>query len=377
MQMHTESAVKTFYKQFDDFARLDPKEKLKSHEPDSLYKARLAALFSPIGMPWNSIVRNFIVSYTTRRKQTMGTVLARSQYYFPMIEQELTNHGIPLELKILPIVESTLTPTARSRAGAMGLWQFMPATGRGYGLEITTFVDMRCDPVASTRAACRFLKDLYRMYKDWTLALAAYNCGPGNVNKALALAGAEAKSFWDIYPYLPQETRDYVPSFIAATYAYNYHKQYDIEVGAVKLVPAVDTVMVDRVMHLGQVAETISLPLETLKALNPAYLQDVIPALDKPYPLVLPMDHLSKYVLAKDEIIAKEEKYLSEYFNPANVDEARLVLMKTTTTHVVKSGENLGIISKKYGVKENQIIKWNNLKNPNRLSIGQKLEIQK
>ena len=228
--LHSYNTVAAFEEFFNDFIQLDTTEVLTSTTPDSVYQARLRAILSPIGLPWNDVVRQFVISYTTNRRTTMAHVLSRSQYYFPIIEQELMNAGLPLELRMLPVVESALSPTARSRAGATGLWQFMYSTGKVYGLEITTFVDMRCDPVASTRAACRYLRDLYKMYGDWTLALAAYNCGPGNVNKAFKRAGDKAKNYWDIYPYLPTETRNYVPSFIAATYAYNYHKQHDIEI---------------------------------------------------------------------------------------------------------------------------------------------------
>jgi membrane-bound lytic murein transglycosylase D len=382
MALFTRNANKIFNEYFEDFARLDPREKLKSDTPDSVYKARLAAILSPIQMPWNEITKQFIISYTTKRRGTMATVLARSQYYFPIIEQELAAAGLPLEFRMLPVVESALAPTAKSRAGAMGLWQFMYSTGKAYGLEITTYVDMRCDPDASTRAACRFLKDLYKMYKDWTLVLAAYNCGPGNVNKALRLAteaadGKKAETYWDIYDFLPKETRDYVPAFIASTYAYNYHKQYDIEMGAAPETIAIDTVMVDKLTHLSQVATTLSLSLETLQFLNPEYLQDIVPALDKPYPLVLPMEHISRFVSSKDAIHAKQAEYLADYLDPKNIDETRAKLAVAATTHRVKSGETLGAIARKYSVTEKQIIRWNNLKNPNRLSIGQKLEIQK
>jgi membrane-bound lytic murein transglycosylase D len=328
-------------------------------------------------MPWNSITKRFIISYTTARKGTVSAVLARSQIYFPVIESELAAAGLPLEFRMLPVVESTLAPTARSRAGAVGLWQFMDSTGKAYGLEITTYVDMRRDPDASTRAASRSLSDVYGLGGDWTLVLAAYNCGPGNVNKALRLAGGNAKTFWDIYDFLPRETRDYVPSFIAATYAYNYHELYGISIASSPEMVAVDTVMVDRLTHMGQVAETLSLPIETLQFLNPEYLQDIIPALDRPYPLALPMDYLSRFVASREEVHSKDSIYLASYLNPANIDETRAKLTTTSTTHRVKSGENLGSIAHKYGVTVKQIMKWNNLKNANKLSVNQRLEIQK
>lgn len=375
--LHSRNSEAAFEEFFNDFIRIDTAEVLTSTIPDSVYQARLRSILSPIGMPWNEVVKKFIVSYTTNRRTTMANVLSRSQYYFPLIEQELTDAGMPLELRMLPVVESALLPTARSRMGAMGLWQFMYGTGKVYGLEITTFVDMRRDPVASTKAACRYLGDLYKIYNDWTLALAAYNCGPGNVNKALKRAGDSAKSFWDIYPYLPRETRDYVPSFIAATYAYNFHKQHDIQLSERTLPLAVDTIVVKRLLHLDQVATTLGIPLETLRLLNPQYTKDIVPALDKPYTIVLPQKNLTDFVGRTEEIHGKDSLYLAEYLSPANMDKTRALLAATATTHRVRSGENLGAIARKYGVTVNQIIRWNNLKNPNKLSVGQRLEIQK
>lgn len=377
MDLHCLNTVAAFEEFFDDFIRLDTTEVLTSNIPDSVYQSRLRSILSPIGLPWNDIVKQFVISYTTNRRTTMSHVLSRSQYYFPIIEEELVNAGLPLELRILPVVESALTPTARSRAGATGLWQFMYGTGKIYGLEITTFVDQRCDPVASTKAACRYLADLYKIYGDWTLALAAYNCGPGNVNKAFKRAGDKARNYWDIYPYLPRETRNYVPSFIAATYAYHYHKQHDIDIRACNLPLATDTVTVNRLLHLDQVATTLDVPLETLRMLNPQYRKDIVPALDRTYPLVLPQSEIAKFIDRESDIHGKEEQYLAEYLNPANIDQTRAILTATATTHRVKNGENLGSIARKYGVTVKQIVRWNNLRNPNSLKIGQRLEIHK
>jgi membrane-bound lytic murein transglycosylase D len=371
------NSVTAFEEFFNDFIRLDSTEVLASDTPDSVYQARLHSILSPIGLPWNPIVKRFIVSYTTSRRTTMSHVLSRSQYYFPIIEEELMRSGLPLELRMLPVIESALSPTARSRVGATGLWQFMYGTGKTYGLKQTTYVDERCDPVASTRAACRYLADLYKIYGDWTLALAAYNCGPGNVNKAFKRAGEKAKNYWDIYPYLPSETRDYVPSFIAATYAYTFHRQHEIDFGECPIPLAVDTITVGRLMHLDQVATTLDVPIETLRMLNPQYRQDIVPALDEPYPLVLPQSQIARYIEDEQVILGKDSLYLAQYLNPANISQTRAILTATATTHRVKSGENLGSIARKYGVTVNQIIRWNNLKNPNKLKIGQRLEIQK
>ncbi len=377
VQAHGDGSVAAFERFFDEIIRLDTTLVLTSDTPDSVYQRRLRSILSPIGLPWNDIVKQYIVMYTTARRTTISNVLSRSQYYFPLIEAELAAAGLPLELRMLPVIESALVPSARSRAGAMGLWQFMYATGKQYGLEITTFLDERRDPVASTRAACRYLAFLYRMYGDWQLVLAAYNCGPGNVNRALKRAGADAKTYWDIYRFLPAETRGYVPSFIAVTYAYTYHKQHGIEIGERTLPLVVDTVAVNRLVHFEQVATTLDIPVETIRALNPQYIKDIVPALDKTYSIVLPQGHTTGFVGRAEEIHGKDSLYLAEYINPANIDKTRALLTATATTHRVAKGETLGHIAIKYGVRVSDIMRWNNLKNSNRLSIGQRLEIQK
>jgi membrane-bound lytic murein transglycosylase D len=376
-RLNANNTVSSFEDFFTDFITLDTTEVLTTNIPDSVYEARLRAILSPIGLPFNNIVKQFIISYTTKRKGTMSQILSRSQYYFPIIENELMLNDLPLELKILPVIESALSPTARSKVGATGLWQFMYGTGKSYGLEITTFVDERCDPLASSRAACRFMKDLYAVYGDWTLVIAAYNCGPGNVNKAFKRAGDKAKNYWDIYPYLPRETRGYVPSFIAAMYAYTYHRQHDIEIRQCPIPLATDTLTINRITHLGQISSTLDIPLETIRMLNPQYRKDIIPSIDKPYSLVLPQIEVAKYIDREGEIRGKESAYLSEYLNPANIDKTRQIFASSAITHRVRNGENLGSIARKYGVTVKQIVKWNNLRNPNSLRIGQKLEIHK
>ena len=197
-----------------------------------------------------------------------------------MIEQELINAGLPVDLRALPIIESALQPTAKSRAAAVGMWQFVYAPGKAYGLEINSFVDERCDPLQSTRAACKYLKDLYRTYGDWSLALAAYNCGPGNVNKAIARAGVRG-SFWDIYNHLPRETRGYVPLYMGATYAFAYHRAHGVTIPTPPMPIAVDTVMINRPLHLEQVSSTLDIDIEVLKMLNPEYTMQIIPATTK------------------------------------------------------------------------------------------------
>ena len=281
--------------------------------------------------------------------------------------------GLPIELRALPIIASALQVNALSRAGAVGLWQFMPTTGKNYGLEVNSLVDERRDPIASTRAACRFMKDLYRIFGDWTLAIAAYNCGPGNVNKAIARSGG--KSFWDIYFYLPVETRGYVPAFIAATYAYNYHRQHNIEPTEPPIPLAIDTIQVRRVTHFQQIASTIDVDLETLRALNPQYRLDIIPATTKPYTLVLPQRSVTRYIEHEAEIMAKDTIYLKEYLNPANLDKKRME--RATTIHRVKRGETLGGIARRYGVSVSQLMRWNGIKNAAHIREGQRLRIER
>jgi membrane-bound lytic murein transglycosylase D len=343
--------------------------------PDSVYVNRLQAMVSPVHLPYNPVIKQYLGMYTSSRRSTVAHILGRSQHYFPMIEQELANAGLPLELRMLPVVESALTPTAVSRAGATGLWQFMYATGKYYGLEITSFIDQRRDPVAATRAACRYLAELHGIYDDWTLALAAYNCGPGNVNKALKRAGAGAKTYWDIYPFLPTETRGYVPSFVAATYAYNYHKLHDINPVQLSMPLSTDTIMVSRLMHLEQVSSTLDTPLDVLRALNPQYKMDIIPAVEKQYSLTLPSTQAIKFIELQETIHAKDTVYLAEYLQTGSDGLAQFNI--SSITHRVRSGEVLGSIARKYGVTVSQIVKWNNLRSANRLSIGQVLEIYK
>ena len=342
--------------------------------PDSVYVRRLRDLVSPVQLPYNYIVKGYIDRYTNVRSGTISRILGMSQYYFPLIEEELIKAGLPVELRALPIIESALSPTAVSPMGAAGLWQFMPATGKVYGLEVNSLVDERCDPVLSTRAACRYLKDLYTLYKDWTLAIAAYNCGPGNVNKALARAGDGSRTFWDIYDFLPRETRGYVPAFIGASYAYAYHKLHGIEFTEPPLPLATDTIRVDRLLHLGQVSSTIDIPMETLRQLNPQYKLDIVPATTKTYSLVLPQRYVCRYIQQQDSIFAKDSAYLKEYMNPANLEKKRHP--PSATIYTVKKGDTLGAIARKYRVTTAQLMRWNGIKNANKLRLGQKIRIE-
>ena len=366
--LHQEQSSKNFFGLYDE------EDTSPSQPIDSLYKQRLMEMVSPVHLPYNYIVRNFITQYLNGRWSPLRNVLALSQYYFPIIEEELAAAGLPLELRYLPIIESNLSIRATSRMGAVGLWQFMPATGKNLGLERNSLVDERCDILKSTRAACKFLAYLYKVYGDWTLAIAAYNCGPGNVNRAMARAGEACKTFWDIYDFLPRETRGYVPKYIAAAYAYNYHKAHDITPAALPECIATDTVMIRRVMHLGQVASTLNIPIETLRDLNPQYKLDIVPATKKVYSLRLPTRYTSEFVQNEKDIYAKDSLYLKEYINPDNLEKKRAEGVGYIYT--VRNGDNLGLIAKRNRCSVKEIMKWNKL-NSTIIRPGQKLRIEK
>lgn len=336
---------------------------------------RLQAIPTTIEMPFNSVVRQYIDMYTGRKRSLVESMLGMSLYYMPIFEQAIEKEGIPIELKYLPVIESAMNPDAVSRAGAVGLWQIMLPTARGLGLEINTLVDERRDPVRSSEAAARYLRELYDIYKDWSLAIAAYNCGPGNVNKALARAGG-GTTFWDIYEYLPRETRGYVPAFVGASYAYAYHQQHGIQSENPPMPLATDTIRVTRLLHLGQVASTLDIPIETLRTLNPQYKMDIIPATIKSYTLVLPQHYLCQYIASEEEIHRKDSTYLKEYINPANIEKKKLAdATPAYTTYTVKRGDTLGAIARRYRTTTAQIMKLNKLKNANKLREGQRLRI--
>ena len=367
--------VKSYDDFFDRFVAEDSTKTLDSDTtPDSIYAQRLQALVSPIHLPYDPIVRGYIARYTNPRYGTISRILGLAHYYFPLVEEELIKEGLPVELRALPVIESALNPTAVSRMGAAGLWQFMPATGRLYGLEVNTLIDERYDPVLATRAACRYLKDMYALFGDWLLSIAAYNCGPGNVNKAIARSGG--KTFWEIYDYLPRETRGYVPAFIGASYAYAYHRLHDIEPTEAPLPLATDTIHVTKLMHLGQVASTLDLPIEVLRQLNPQYRIDIIPAVNKTYTLVLPQEYACRYIADEAEILRKDSLYLKEYIDPVKVAKKR-AMTSEFVTHTVRSGETLGHIARKYRVSQQTIMRDNNIRNANRLRAGQKLKIRR
>lgn len=327
--------------------------------PDSIYTKRLSEIPSIIPMSYNKEVRGFIEMYCIRKRKLSGIIIGLSKYYFPMYEEILEQNGVPQELKYLSIIESALNPNAVSCVGATGLWQFMFSTGRMYGLEVNTFVDARKDPIRATHAAARYLRDLHKIYNDWTLAIAAYNCGPGNVNKAIRRAGGKT-DFWQIYYYLPKETRGYVPAFIAAAYMMNYYDKHNINVVPITMPVLTDTVMVDKEIHLQQVAAVLNLPIEELRSLNPQYKRDIVPAYKDNYPLILPPLKAVDFTSLRDSI---HNYNYNTYFTPMQVvdidaqnnNPALNVAQLNKKFHIVKSGETLGSISKKYGISTNEI----------------------
>ena len=341
--------------------------------PDSVVEARIDSLNQETIMDliFNKHVKNYIEVYSTKRRGVTSRVLGLAEVYFPLFEEYLDKYNMPLELKYLAVVESALNPTANSRAGAKGLWQFMYGTGKMYGLKVTSIVDDRFDPIKATDAACRHLQDLYDIYGNWSLALAAYNSGPGNVNKAIRRAGG-SKSYWAIWPYLPRETRGYVPAFIAVAYIMNYSAEYNLyPVRPEILYQEIDTVMVNDVLSFEQISEVLGISQEELKFLNPAYKIGIIPSTkDKKYLLRLPFTYVGDYVDKEQELYAhKTKKGIEKEKLLAEIKKA-----SEQNIHIVRSGENLGLIAQKYRCSVNNLKSWNNLRN-NTIYPGQKLVV--
>lgn len=346
--------------------------------PDSVFVSRLQAMQSRIPMTYNAQVKRFIELYVVQRRGQVQNMLGLSEYYFPMFEEILDKHDMPLELKYLPIIESALNTRARSRVGAMGLWQFMYYTGKRYGLNVNSFVDDRCNPRKASEAAARFLKDLYSIYDDWLLAIAAYNCGPGNVNRAIARSGGE-RNFWKIYYALPRETRGYVPAFIAAAYAMTYSAEHQLFATQTQLPLTADTVMITRPLHLEQVSQTLGLPIAMLRDLNPQYRYDVVPAqAPVTYELNLPMEASFAFAANEDTIYAfNRAKYFPDNKVVAVSDAVAGVYVPANSAkliYTVKEGDVPGKIAQRFGVSLSNLKYWNGLRR-NIIRIGQKLTI--
>lgn len=265
------------------------------------YQERLRRLPVVMEMPYNSVVQKFIDQYSGRLRRTVSYALGAGNFYIPIFEEALDYYGLPLELKYLPVIESALEPKAKSSAGAVGLWQFMLATGKRYDLKVNSLIDERQDPYKSSWAAARYLRDLYKIYRDWNLVIAAYNCGPTNVNKAIHRANG-VRDYWTIYPYLPSETRGYVPAFIAANYIMNYYCEHNICPMKTKIPITTDTVTIMRDLHMQQVAELCNIDVEAIQALNPQYRTQLIPGSSGPMTLRLPTETLNTFIDLKDSV---------------------------------------------------------------------------
>ncbi|TFH39228.1 MAG: LysM peptidoglycan-binding domain-containing protein [Bacteroidia bacterium] len=346
--------------------------------PDSIYSRRLKNIHSVVALPYNSIVRNHIHVYTGRKRQNFAVMLGLRDYYFPMIEDIFDSYGLPTELKYVAVIESALNPNAVSRVGATGLWQFMYSTGRAYGLTINSVVDERRDPVKSTHAAARFMKDLYKIYNDWGLVIAAYNCGPGNVNKAIRRSG-NRKDYWEIYYRLPRETRGYLPGYIAATYSMNYYNEHNIRPVHLTMTMATDTIMVNRDLHFEQISAVLNIPIAELKALNPQYRASIIPGESQPMSLTLPVNSLGDFISYQDTISSyRADHYLSISAQKASpVKSANIppdINGKAKLVYTVKSGDNMGYIASWYNVGLSDLRYWNNIYK-NTINVGQKINI--
>jgi membrane-bound lytic murein transglycosylase D len=351
---------------------------------DSVYMQRLAEIPSVVDLTYNRIVKNYINVYTRKRREQMRIMLGLSDFYFPLYEEIFDLYGVPYEIKYLSVIESALNPRAVSRVGAVGAWQFMYSTGKHYGLTINSLVDERRDPVAATHAAASFLSDLYKIYHDWTLALAAYNCGPGNVNKAIRRSGGK-RDFWEIYYFLPRETRSYVPAFIAATYSMTYYEEHLITRAPLTLPHACDTMMVFEPVHLKQVSEVLNIPIGQLRDINPQYRQDIVPGTAKHgYAIKIPQDQVASFIDLQDSIFAYKD---SVYFDPEKKvaspqhysSSYRVDLPADKydkLSYTVKSGDNVGFIADWFDVRSSDLRYWNNISR-NMIRIGQKLVIYK
>ena len=355
--------------------------------PDSIFIERLQQLPHVVELPYNTVVRRYILRYLYHSPKQVAGLLQKEQYYMPLFWDILSQYDLPYELAYLPVIESALNPNARSHVGAVGLWQFMPATGKKYGLEINSLVDERRDPIKSTHAAAKFMNALYDVFKDWNLVIAAYNCGPGNVNKAIYRAGGK-RDFWSIYPFLPKETRAYLPLYIAAVYSMNFAAYHGISAKedplfVVDSIPAdsvlfadlthlstndivpTDTIVTTQRIHLQQIAEVLDIPLALLRQLNPQYARDIVPG-NKEYAICLPLEKSGAFVMNQDQILAYKANELLhnrraeiDLWQKTSVNGAYTV--NGVTYYKIKEGDTLGGIAAKFRVSVKNLKAWNGL----------------
>ena len=350
-----------------------------SEVPDRVLIERLQRMNSFIQLPYNETVKNYMVLYSEKMPTKMGQILGLAQYYMPIFEEAFRRYGLPLELKYMAIIESALNPVAVSRVGATGMWQFMHSTARNYGLRIDSYIDERMDPVASADAAARYLRDAYRIFGDWSLAISSYNCGSGNVNKAIKRSGH--RDFWSIYPYLPRETRGYVPAMVGAMYAMNYAKEYGLEPTPVQIPEHVDTFMVNRNLHFRQVTEVLGIPIDDLRDLNPQYYKDIVPGAQGDQVFRLPYNYSNAFLENQDTIY----RYKVRDMFSGSVDEGRETrpVAKPAAPkggsgqwvyYKVRRGDTLGRIASRNHTTIKNIKSWNGLRG-DKIREGQRLKV--
>lgn len=341
--------------------------------PTDTLKARLARMNekTPFNITYNPSLESVIKSFLTRRRDLMQRMITASQFYFPLFEEELDKHDLPLEIKYLAIIESALNPKARSRVGAKGLWQFMYGTGKMYGLDVSSYVDERHDPIMATEAASKYLAKLYEIFNDWDLALAAYNSGPGNVNKAIRRSGGY-ENYWNIRPFLPRETAGYLPAFLATMYIFEYAEEHGLHYKkADRPYFETDTVQVKNMISFDQISKLVDISTEELEMLNPAYKLNIIPKVEgKNYALRLPKSKIGKFVANEEQIYAYVKQELDSMEKPL----PQMITANDQIRYKVKSGDYLGKIAERYGVGVSQIKQWNGLRS-NNLRVGQRLTI--
>ncbi|MBR2771345.1 MAG: LysM peptidoglycan-binding domain-containing protein [Bacteroidales bacterium] len=351
---------------------------------DSLIYKRLSAIETPIQVAYNDKVKRFIELYSVQRQRSSSVILGLAQYYYPWMKAIFDKYDLPEELVYITIIESALNPTAVSPAGATGIWQFMYGTGKLYGLEVTSYVDDRRDPYKATDAAARHFRDLYNIFGDWGLAISAYNCGAGNVRKAIQRSGGKT-DFWSVCNYLPRETQNYFPAFIGAMYMMTYHNLYGIQPAKISIPLDVDTIMIQKETHFQQIANVLGVSYDEIKSLNPQYKKDIIPAFNLPMPVRLRSNDILRYIAMADSV---PNYNYDTYFNPTKnlnlvasngdvSDDGMMIVQKTPNKyHIVKKGETLGKIASKYHTSVNSLKALNHLHSTN-LRIGQKLIVKK
>ena len=389
MQENTDSLLRSWNMQ--RYLLVDTTSQLANINPyfeNAVYADRLQRIPSIMDMTYNDIVQKYIDQYTNRLRHSVSYILAASNFYIPIMEEALAFYKIPLELKYLPVIESAYNPRARSRAGAVGLWQFMPRTAVQYGLQINSLVDERCEPIKSSYAAAHYLKDLYTIFGDWTLVIAAYNCGPNNINKAIHRSGGE-RDFWKIYQNLPRETRGYVPAFIAANYIMNYYGEHNIQPYRARIPATTDTLLINNDVKMEQIATVCGIDIDEIKALNPQYQTTLIPGYRTTCTLRLPQDQLLKFIDLQDSVYAygvtNEPQVSSQDMNVKEITEKTTVKKSSRSKSrsrsssakriTVRSGQTLGEIARRNHTTVAKLRSLNGIRGSN-IRAGQKLRVR-